>query len=592
MVGVKISDSKPYDATGVVSVVSSTAVEGDRVLICVRRVFTTVALVSLVMSFAVFWYIQFQEITQLKERVASLERAAIFEHQLHIADDMYSSGGGSIRAARQAPVQDCCSSLARPEVSGNSTEIVFAYGGQTVLLPCSGSGTPAPSVTFTPSRDPTGNGRYIMTGAGLTINNVQTSDAGIYSCSLKNVFGTDSKLVELRITDPVVATTSSNTLTAAVGGSLSINCDVSGVPTPTVTWEHIRVDGLREMITNFTTSSNGRYTLTFNNVHHENAGTYICHAANQYETDQAQTVVKITGVPQILNPPHNQNVLEGDTVTLRCDTISDPPATVTWTFPLTGQQAPLNARLNPDGSVTLSIVDHFNSGTYTCMASNGVGSSSASATLAVEQKVTVTAGPHLVAMTGSESFIRFQCSALGDPKPTVTWSKYGAGSLAGNSKYIQLPGGNLVITGASVSTDTGVYECKGENHIGTKTDTVLVYRDMGPLSCQQTYADVDCPMSVTCGGTCGDCSQVMVSIYGNETYSHDSAICRSALHAGTLPNALGVALWTSTGSTTNLPAVSRNGVTSEFKPTTSSTATMIRPASYSTAAVGAANLVG
>ena len=65
---------------------------------------------------------------------------------------------------------------AKPNFTNNSTETITAYIGQTVDLPCNSSGYPPPSVTITPSIDPTGKNRYTMTSEGLRIRNLETGD--------------------------------------------------------------------------------------------------------------------------------------------------------------------------------------------------------------------------------------------------------------------------------------------------------------------------------------------------------------------------------------------------------------------------------
>ena len=41
----------------------------------------------------------------------------------------------------------------------------------------------------------------------------------------------------------------------------------------------------------------------------------------------------LQATPEIINGPKNQMVSVGTTVTLKCDVVSNPPASVAWTFP-------------------------------------------------------------------------------------------------------------------------------------------------------------------------------------------------------------------------------------------------------------------
>ena len=45
--------------------------------------------------------------------------------------------------------------------------------------------------------------------------------------------------------------------------------------------------------------------------------------------------------------------------------------------------------------------------------------------------------------------------------------------VVGNSKYVTMPGGNLIITSVNVTTDTGVYSCTASNHNGNATDKAI-----------------------------------------------------------------------------------------------------------------------
>ena len=43
----------------------------------------------------------------------------------------------------------------------------------------------------------------------------------------------------------------------------------------------------------------------------------------------------------------------------------------------------------------------------------------------------------------------------------------------GNSKYVSLSGGNLLITAVDIKTDTGIYDCTASNHNGNMTDKAI-----------------------------------------------------------------------------------------------------------------------
>ncbi|KAH3746930.1 hemicentin-2-like [Dreissena polymorpha] len=594
---------------------------------CLKGVVCFLSMLAAVLAFAALNYFQFREITNLRQRIEFLENGyykiiekVIFEPQPNIIQERQARGGPvmigditlqqfirdtvehevlnsncehcqTVSRIRAVPFdQQCCSALSKPGIYGrnSSVEAIGAYFGQTITLPCNGSGYPPPTIQWV-FHSPNQSARYVPTSDGLQILNVQQVDSGRFTCIMENVLGKYEKHIDLLVTDPVVATTTPINVDAKVGEAFQIVCDVSGKPPPIVTWEQIRADGTRFPVNNGMQLSIGRNTLTFSAAKPSDAGTYICTAQNQYETDQAQTTVTIRGSPEIVNPPLSQTVFEGETVTLRCDVISNPPSMVTWTYPLTGSRPPLNARQNPDNSITLAIVDRSNAGSYTCTATNVDGTVTAQSSLNVIERLMVTASPHLIPMYGNETFLNLQCSSSGTPKPTVTWSRSEHGTITGNGKYIVLPGGNLIVTGASLNTDTGIYICYGENNNGNSSDKVIAYKDLGPLTCLTVFSDMSamCAVGQFCGGTCPtNCDFSAQTIFGNRTYSEDSPICMSGTHKGSLPNSSGLVIWRPRGIVGSLYGSTANGITSQDRLSNGTAVVAVLPSGYSTANQG------
>ncbi len=61
-------------------------------------------------------------------------------------------------------------------------------------------------------------------------------------------------------------------ITKEVGDSLYVKCQVSGVPTPSVTW--VNKNGKQESI------GSGSAVLSLNNITEQHQGTYICKGTN------------------------------------------------------------------------------------------------------------------------------------------------------------------------------------------------------------------------------------------------------------------------------------------------------------------------
>lgn len=70
-------------------------------------------------------------------------------------------------------------------------------------------------------------------------------------------------------------------------------------------------------------------------------------------------------------------------------------------------------------------------------------------------------------MVGSS--VEFECHAIGDPEPTVRWSKVG-GSLP---DHVEIRGNILRIVRV-VESDSGQYRCTATNNVGSEYSQVLL----------------------------------------------------------------------------------------------------------------------
>ena len=77
---------------------------------------------------------------------------------------------------------------------------ITAYEGTTTLLPSDVVGDPEPTITWSKNKKklPGNDSRFLVVGDGaLQIENIQTSDAGMYVCFAGNEMGADERKVKL-----------------------------------------------------------------------------------------------------------------------------------------------------------------------------------------------------------------------------------------------------------------------------------------------------------------------------------------------------------------------------------------------------------
>ncbi|KAM3623848.1 uncharacterized protein V6R79_016215 [Siganus canaliculatus] len=173
--------------------------------------------------------------------------------------------------------------------------------------------------------------------------------------------------------------------------------------------------------------------------------------------------------------PRSATVRHGESASFRCRVNggAQPMGPIVWKR-ANNQPLPDNAKLGPGGSVlTIASAKPANHGQYRCMASNSVGSGSATAMLHVKfpPKVRLTPeGPLRVRIGDSVSV---ECRATGRPRPSLSWKRQGS-TLQLVTK--ETNDANIIQWTAMHPEDSGVYICQGENTEGVtevKVDIVV-----------------------------------------------------------------------------------------------------------------------
>lgn len=86
------------------------------------------------------------------------------------------------------------------------------------------------------SKDVSYDGNFISV---LTIPATSLDSRGNYTCRARNVFGSDSHTVYLKVEAPPVWTSEPQDAFGTIGGMLNLTCMASGSPEPTVTWRKL-----------------------------------------------------------------------------------------------------------------------------------------------------------------------------------------------------------------------------------------------------------------------------------------------------------------------------------------------------------------
>uniref|UniRef100_A0A4W3H0U5 Ig-like domain-containing protein n=1 Tax=Callorhinchus milii TaxID=7868 RepID=A0A4W3H0U5_CALMI len=144
---------------------------------------------------------------------------------------------------------------------------------------CDVTGSPAPRLTWTK------DGKPLSREKTLHIQSVHMDDAGLYTCTATNKYGSTN--YSLNVT--IMCNQASKDLIGinkasedwVEGKPQTVSCDVTGSPAPRLTWTKDGKPLSREK------------TLHIQSVHMDDAGLYTCTATNEYGSTNSSLNVTI-----------------------------------------------------------------------------------------------------------------------------------------------------------------------------------------------------------------------------------------------------------------------------------------------------------
>ena len=181
-------------------------------------------------------------------------------------------------------------------------------------------------------------------------------------------------------------------------------------------------------------------------------------------------------------------VVEGSNVTLpACHVTGYPAPVVTWRK-LSGQLPHGRARYN-NTALQISNVRKVDSDAYFCSAVNLLGNVERKTLLAVVSLPEFTVKPPGNVAVGIGTTLTLNCSAIGDPRPVITWKRQGATLPVGRSYRAN----DALVLSDLKKEDAGIYVCvatsAGVFHIET-ISYVEVRKPRGKLFAQKESKSV------------------------------------------------------------------------------------------------------
>eukprot|EP00063_Salmo_salar_P095511 XP_014070346.1 PREDICTED: neural cell adhesion molecule 1 isoform X3 [Salmo salar] len=268
--------------------------------------------------------------------------------------------------------------------------------GQSAILTCAADGYPEPMVTWARAGVLLESGdKYSFNedGSEMTIMEVAKLDEGEYTCIAKNKAGESEQELSLRVFVKPKITFLLNQSTSEMEEQVTLTCEASGDPTPTINWsfglrpftegEQAHLNRIYQSLDgNVVVRSDARVSsLTLKYANFTDAGQYLCSARNAIGVDSQPAYLEVRYAPKIQGSV-TVYTWEGNAANISCEVLAHP-SDVSMLWLRDGFQLP-NANVtkakvfqSPTASyleVTPESENDF--GSYNCTASNEMGTES------------------------------------------------------------------------------------------------------------------------------------------------------------------------------------------------------------------------
>ncbi|KAG7478065.1 hypothetical protein MATL_G00076450 [Megalops atlanticus] len=320
--------------------------------------------------------------------------------------------------------------------------------------------------------------RFVSQETGnLYIAKVEPSDVGNYTCVVINtitkekvlssptplVLRTDGAMGEY---EPKIEVHFPDTVPAAKGSVVKLECFALGNPVPQITWKRtnsVPFPGKVKM-----RKSNA--VLEIPSFQQEDTGTYECTAENSRGKNTARGRLAFHAKPHWTQTMRNTALSIEESLFWECKANGKPKPSYSWMK--NGEVLLTEGRVQiENGALSISALNLSDAGMYQCVAENKHGIIYSSAELMVlASPPSFSKNPLrslLKARSGSE--VTLECKPQASPQAISLWKK-GQEIVRRNERIDILPDGTLRITNVT-RKDGGSYTCVARNQFGTASTT-------------------------------------------------------------------------------------------------------------------------
>uniref|UniRef100_A0A8C1P5K0 DCC netrin 1 receptor n=1 Tax=Cyprinus carpio TaxID=7962 RepID=A0A8C1P5K0_CYPCA len=302
--------------------------------------------------------------------------------------------------------------------------------------------------------------RQLLSNGSLLVQNVLHSrhhrpDEGSYQClaTLEGLGAIVSRTARVTVAGPLRVVVPTESVSAHLGDTALLRCEVTGEPMPVVRWQKNREDLTLTFDPDSRVVILPSGSLQVSRVQPPDSATYRCLAENPSSsrsgTDADLRVLPEPGLVRaltFLQRPQKVTALQGRDAVLECSASGFPNPSFYW---MRGDELIQSSYIYTrvmisvcDDPVTV-IVLFFSLSLFSVPP----------------QFLSYPSNTYAYESTD----IEMECAVTGNPQPTVRWVKNGEAVIP--SDYFQIVGGHLQILGL-VRSDEGFYQCIAESEAG------------------------------------------------------------------------------------------------------------------------------
>uniref|UniRef100_A0A8C7L8U6 Neuronal cell adhesion molecule n=1 Tax=Oncorhynchus kisutch TaxID=8019 RepID=A0A8C7L8U6_ONCKI len=336
----------------------------------------------------------------------------------------------------------------------------MALRGGVLELECIAEGLPTPEVSwYKESGDlPSSRMSFHNFQKTLKIADVMEADAGDYRCTAKNSLGSAHHTIKVNVKAAPFWISAPRNLILAPEETGILTCRVSGDPKPQIAWS---VNGVPIKDSPKDTSRKVEDdTVILSDVQTGSSAVYQCNASNEFGYLLANAFVNVLAeAPRVLTPPNNvYQVITNNPAFLDCASFGSPIPAITWFKD--SQTSILNRDpyvIHNNGTLEINVAQSLNSGKYTCIASNNLGTRENHVYLEVKEPTRILAQPEYMVVQRNRKAV-FECKVKHDPTliPTMNWLKDN-GELPDDERFL-VDTDSLTINEVT-EEDEGTYTC-------------------------------------------------------------------------------------------------------------------------------------